>query len=95
MINSLAIDAIESGASTSTTKRRELGAGVRCRGGIRMIEATPPRQLPVRLPPCLDELLSSWIRPARQLLCGPAAGHASALPAGGLLIASNRSPSEQ
>lgn len=26
-----------------------------------MIENTPPRQLPVRLPPCPDELLSSWI----------------------------------
>ena len=26
-----------------------------------MIENTPPRQLPVRLPPHSDELLSSWI----------------------------------
>ena len=26
-----------------------------------MIENTPPRQLPVRLPPHTDELLSSWI----------------------------------
>lgn len=38
-----------------------MGAGVRCRGGIRMMENTPPRHLPVRLLPVADELLSSWI----------------------------------
>src|SRR5690606_40000841 len=39
----------------------ELGAGVGCRGGVRMMTKTAPRRLPVVLPPHPDELLSSWI----------------------------------
>lgn len=56
-----------------------------------MMENMPPRQLPVRLPPVADELLSSWIGRHAALLRGPATRHASTLFAGGLLIASSRS----
>jgi len=60
-----------------------------------MIENTPPRQLPVCLPPHSDELLSSWISRHAAFYAVPPLAMLKALPAGGLRVARDRSPSEQ
>ena len=97
MINSLAVDAIESGREQHHRRSgRELGAGVRCRGGIRMMENTRTTAIAGAVAaPFADELLSSWIsRHAAFYAVPPLVMLRHCLPEVSL-AASRRSPSER